>query len=311
MGLLETLTSITRVDDMKYPNRSIKLCISGAISVFVLFSMGDALADEAKRSSRNHKPILQTGADLNSLDNTFVQPQDSALSGGGRDQTLQFGDVLRGSRRDDLLNGRLGTDLFFAGRGDDIMIGGLEHFNPANRDRAFGGRGNDIFIWKPGDGSDFFEGSFGVDVLVFGITGEVVNGVTEFSVINDQQAGELAIDAETGLPSVDVSGSPGFCDIIDSQTSVEAYDALQQLKLDHLVRFSIRAVADSFESGVQTDDNGLRVTLHLKNVEILVCTNRSGGEVEVFDLTTSPATRITLDHIRLRSLRNRLKRIVF
>ena len=39
-------------------------------------------------------PVLIEGSDQNNIANPFVQPQDPALSGGGRDQSQQFGDVL-------------------------------------------------------------------------------------------------------------------------------------------------------------------------------------------------------------------------
>lgn len=258
-----------------------------------------------------YKPWVQIGSDLNSADNSFVQPQSDAESGGGRDQSLQFSDLLTGGKRDDVLIGRLGADLLFGRRGDDVIVGGLEHFNPINRDRAFGGFGNDIFIWKPGDGSDSFNGGHGKDVVIFGVAGEVVDGNVDFSVSNDQLAGDLALDHKTGLPLVDVSGSPGFCEVIDKSFSVDAADELRKLHLDHLVRFSIRGIRDSFEAGEQSDDNGLRVTLHLTGVEVLICTSRQGGEIEVFDLTTTPPTAISIDHIRKRKLRNRLQKIVF
>ncbi|MCP5116410.1 MAG: hypothetical protein GY953_36735 [bacterium] len=101
----------------------------------------------------------QIGADNNSVNNPFVQPPDPALSGGGRDQTMQFGDVLTGTSLTDLLIGRLGVDLLFGRSGADVIVGGTEHFNPQNRDRAFGGPGQDAFRWSPGDGSDRFDGS--------------------------------------------------------------------------------------------------------------------------------------------------------
>lgn len=249
------------------------------------------------------------GSDLNAAENPFVQPQDPALAGGGRDQSLQFGDVLFGRRGNDLINGRLGTDVIVGGARHDILIGGLEHFNPFNRDRAFGGRGDDIFIWKPGDGSDLFQGGHGRDAVVFGLTGEDADGHPVFEVVNDQQAGELFVDAHTGLPQVDVTNSPGFCEIVDRNTSVEAAAELDALGLDHLVRFSIRGVRDAFEAGEQSEDNGLRVTLHLQSVEVLVCTNREGGQIEILDLTTSPAHPIPL-HELSRPLRRRLSRIL-
>ena len=233
-------------------------------------------------------PMVQIGSDLNSALNPFVQPQDSAQSGGGRDQTLQFGDVLEGTGYENLLIGRLGTDLLFGGPRNDVLVGGTEHFNPSNRDRAFGGRGQDVFLWSPGDGSDLFEGGGGVDAVVFGLIGELENGQVQFRVSTDQQAGDVYIDPITGLPQIDVTNSPGFCEIIDPSSSHEAGDELEDLGLDHLVRFFIRSVADDFENGVQDTDNGLRVTLHLKDVEVLVCTDRDGGFIEAYNLTVSP-----------------------
>lgn len=262
---------------------------------------------------------IQIGADNNSVNNAFVQPQDPTLSGGGRDQTMQFGDVLLGSHYDDLQIGGLGTDILAPGRGDDIVIGGVEHFNPANRDRAFGGSGRDIFIWKPGDGSDLWNGGRDHDVVIFGLTGEVDDGEVNFGVSFDQQTAEIALDPETSLPLVDVTNSPGFCEVIDATYSPEAAAELAALNLDHLVRFSIRAVADAFESGEQNTDNGLRVTLHLKDVETLICTSRDGGEIEVIDLTSQPARLVASGvspqelkaYIHNKKLRNRLGRIVF
>lgn len=261
----------------------------------------------------------QIGADNNSIENPFVQPQDPALSGGGRDQTMQFGDVLFGSWRDDLIIGGLGTDIIAGGRGDDVIIGGIEHFNPSNRDRAFGGKGNDIFIWKPGDGSDLWNGGRGHDVVVFGVIGENVGGNVEFKVLNDQKTAEVAIDPKTYLPLVDVTNSPGFCDVVDASSNPEAKEELEALDLDHLVRFSLRGIADAFEDGKQNEDNGLRVTLHLKDVETLVCTNRNGGQIEVVDLTSTPPRLIASGvskhelrrYIKSRRLRQRLGAIIF
>ena len=98
------------------------------------------------------------GADNNSAENAFVQPQDPALAGGDRDQSLQFGDLLIGTPQDDLIIGGLGIDGLVGDWGNDVLLGGIEHFNPHNRDRALGGYGYDVFIWKPGDGSDQFWG---------------------------------------------------------------------------------------------------------------------------------------------------------
>ena len=252
------------------------------------------------------------GNDRNSAANAFVQPSDDAESGGGRDQTLQFGDVLRGTDSSDLLIGGLGIDILFGEGGPDVLIGGTEHFNPNNRDRAFGGSGSDIFIWSPGDGSDFFDGGSGIDAVVFGLLGEVQDdGNVEFKVSNDQVSGDVFIDPSTDTPAVDVTNSPGFCPIIDASSSSDAQTELDSLGLTHLVQFVIRGIRNAFNAGEQSDDNGLRVTLHLDAVEVLVCASEAGGEILTLDLTTSPPTEISIDSIDDETLRTELQKIVF
>ena len=235
------------------------------------------------------RPIssVTIGADNNSAENTFLQPTDPALSGGGRDQTLEFGDVIVGTNLDDLQIGLLGVDVMQGGKGGDVMIGGPEGGSTApNADRAFGDAGNDIFIWAPGDGSDFFDGGKGTDVLVIGLI--------------DRADGSVAIDPDSKLPGVEVTNSPGFCRIVDPSTSTNAVSNLTALGLDRLVQFVARGPADSFEAGDQTTDNGLRVTMHLRSVEILVCSSREGGAVEVFDLTVSPARPLAFESLSAR-----------
>lgn len=243
--------------------------------------------------------------DHNSAANPIVQPQNPALAGNGRDQSLQFGDVVTGQSGNDLLVGGLGVDILNGNGGDDIMIGGTEDFNPQNRDRAFGRAGNDAFIWAPGDGSDFFDGGKDAhDTVILGLLGEDDGSANPvFGVQQDQNFDPLFLN-DDGHPIVDVTNSPGFCSVVDSSTSAQAATELGALKLDHLVRFSIRGIADAFAQGDQATDNGLRVTLHLKNVEFLVCTARAGGGIEVLDLTTQPPTAVTLDNLpkRIRGL---------
>ena len=279
-----------------------------------------ALAVSATSFAGNHQSIrTQVGADNNSAKNSFIQPQDDALSGGGRDQTMQFGDVIFGSFHDDLLIGGLGSDVLVGSFGNDVILGGVEHFNPLNRDRAYGGVGHDIFIWKPGDGSDSWNGGRGHDAVILGLVGEVVDGENIFAVSKDKKTAKIAIDSKSKLPLVDVTNSPGFCEVIDSSSSHDAAEQLDALGLDHLVRFSIRGIANKFEKGEQDTDNGLRVTLHLKDVETLICTSRDGGQIEVIDLTTSPASVIAngvskhelKPYVKNRRLRKRLNAIVF
>ena len=88
----------------------LKNSIKSIISITVLVASTTTVA-----GSFNQRSILtQIGADNNSVENSFIQPQDPALSGGGRDQTMQFADILFGSYYDDLLadyaNGAGGAD---------------------------------------------------------------------------------------------------------------------------------------------------------------------------------------------------------
>ena len=186
------------------------------------------------------------GADNNSGNNAFLQPADPALSGGGRDQTLEFGDIFIGTNLDDLQIGRLGVDVMHGGKGGDVLIGGPEGGSTApNADRAFGDAGNDIFIWAPGDGSDFFDGGKGTDVLVVGLT--------------DRTNGEVTLDPESKLPGVEVTNSPGFCRIVDPSSSPSAVSDLGALGLDRLVQFVARGPADSSNSSRLPSGSQIRI----------------------------------------------------
>jgi hypothetical protein len=101
------------------------------------------------------------------------------------------------------------------------------------------------------------------------------------------------------LPVVEVSNSPGFCRIIDRSSSPNARDQLRALGLENLVQFFLRDKADSFERGEQNTDNGLRQTMHLKDMEILICASRQGGAIEAFDLTVSPPEAIALSALAI------------
>jgi hypothetical protein len=212
-----------------------------------------------------------------------------------------------------ILIGGLGVDVLVGDAGDDILIGGTEDFNSSvdgdgkgadNRDRAFGNDGDDAFIWAPGDGSDFFDGGNGTDVLVLGVLGELRNsdGTTDgapfFNVnpptnpIGSQDFDGIFVDANNA-PVVKVSTSPGFCTLVDSALNA---DALSLIDVDHIVHFSLRSVANDFDAGAQSDDDGLRVAVSVRNVEYVVCAPRTlveGGtteNIEVLDLTTTPPT---------------------
>lgn len=240
--------------------------------------------------------------------------------GGSPNQSLRAGDVLQGDVTDNILIGGLGVDVLLGDGGDDILIGGTEDFNSSvdgdnlladNRDRAIGGEGDDTFIWAPGDGSDFFDGGAGTDVVVFGILGESrdsnqnTNAAPLFAVnppgsVGSQDFDGIFLNTPSNTPVVSVSTSPGFCSVIDQiQNAAE----LDLLNLDKLVQFSLRNLANGFDSGGQSEDDGLRVAVSLKNTEYLVCTKRdvveNGGteNIEVLDLRGETATFATINDL--------------
>lgn len=254
------------------------------------------------------------GTDLNSVASPLLS-NNPAGPGGAPNQSLRAGDVLQGDAGDDLLVGGLGIDVLLGNEGNDVLIGGTEDFNSNvdgdgrgsdNRDRAFGGGGDDVFIWAPGDGSDFFDGGDGTDVVIFGVLGELrdADGATDgapfFNVNPPNTAGTgdfdgIFLQEDTNLPIARVSASPGFCSVIATNGP-----EFSELELDHVVRFSLRGIANAFDAGERDDDDGLRVAVSLRNTEFLVCTKRDvvegGGDdnIEVLDLRTNPPTEALL-----------------
>jgi len=259
------------------------------------------------------------GNDKNNIGSSLLSLNPDG-PGGSPNQSLRSGDVLQGGPADNVLIGGLGVDVLMGGYGDDVMIGGTEDFNANvdgdglgsdNRDRAFGGYGDDIFIWAPGDGSDFYDGGPGTDVVAFGILGELqdsasnTSGAPFFNVNPPGSSGSqdfdgIFLDPNTYLPTLSVSTSPGFCSVLDTSTHPSEMAALS---LDHLVRFSLRGIANAFDAGERTDDDGLRVSLSLRDVEYLVCTRREVVDgagidnIDVLDISTYPPTIASLSDL--------------
>ncbi|MFK7993545.1 MAG: hypothetical protein AB8B87_05375 [Granulosicoccus sp.] len=225
-------------------------------------------------------------------------------SNGGGDQSLQSGDSLIGSEHSDLLVGALGIDILLGYDGNDILIGGTEDFNAFNRDRAFGGAGDDVFLWAPGDGNDFFDGGQNLDVVMLGLIGEQRDtdgssaGAPFFNVNPPSGSGSqdfdgIYVDPSAGIPIMDVSGGPGFCEVVDGSGSDADSAELEALELDHLIRFILRGPA----ADAANPDTGLRIALHLKNTEYLVCGGSNAGEIVALDLRTSPPTPIDVSEL--------------
>ena len=69
--------------------------------------------------------------------------------------------TIAGGNGDDTLLGGSGAETFDGGRGNDVADGN------GGADSAFMGKGDDVFVWDPGDGSDRFEGGAGSDTMAF------------------------------------------------------------------------------------------------------------------------------------------------
>jgi len=285
-------------------------------SFFLLHGCGGSSSDSSGADNSGGGNAIKTfavqvGSDLNNKNNPL-------LSLNSLNQSLRSGDILYGNENDDLLIGGLGVDVLFGAAGDDILIGGTEDFNSSvdgdelgsdNRDRAFGQEGDDLFVWTPGDGSDFFDGGEGTDVVVFGIVGELrdAKGLSvDAPFFNVNAAGEGSKDFdgiytdENGQPQIQVSNTPGFCSLVDTQIYA---DALDELELDQIIRFSIRNIANAFDANERSDDDGLRVAVSLKNTEYVVCTRRDFddqnglGNIEVLDISSGVPVVATISDL--------------
>ncbi|MEL7310300.1 MAG: hypothetical protein AAFN07_02205 [Pseudomonadota bacterium] len=196
------------------------------------------------------------GLDNDNVSNPLIQPIAPPPN-----QSLNNADVLLGEDGCDVLIGLQGNDVLTGGTGHDIMIGGTEQFDPegfGNRDVMIGGEGSDINIWAPGDGSDAFLGGPGSrDAMVFGLIDRDGNNVPTLTPVT-------GIFSETGVPTANVTGSPGFCRLEDVRDS--------DLGFDYLVRFFVRSTGN------------LAVTIRLKDVEQVFCTSEAGGSITFANL---------------------------
>jgi len=68
---------------------------------------------------------------------------------------------IDGGNGNDTLLGGSGAEFFLGGNGDDFVDGN------GGADAAFLGRGDDVFVWDPGDASDSIEGGRGSDTMIF------------------------------------------------------------------------------------------------------------------------------------------------
>ena len=200
-------------------------------------------------------------------------------------------DRLRGTSGTDYINGRagndvelglLGNDFLRGGWGRDVLVGGTEQFQTPNFDTMYGGPDADVNVWAPGDGDDdFFGGAGRPDAQVFGVIDRNANNVPTLS----HPSGAFPY----GLPTADVTGSPGFCTL---------RRAGQQGNFDFLARFFVR------ETGQ------LAVTIRLANVEQVFCTSRAGGQITYANLTQANPRFVQVSRGEVANLNRTVWRII-
>lgn len=253
----------------------------GAIAALAVAAApaGAAIIDRSDAGGR----LVLLGPDDDSTASPVIQPPAPPVA----DQSLRKGDQLLGGRNDDVLVGRLGPDLLVGNDGDDVLVGGLERGgnNEAfpNFDVAFGGQGDDVFVWAPGDGSDAFDGGepprfttttetrvvrrdgrnvrvtrtrrvrspADDDVLVIGTATVLAADNTQPELFSSRFGRLPRVDASGALGTVPPQGViKGFCEVVPAPPG---------LGYQFLVRFSGRAF------------RVLQVTMRVRGVERVLC----------------------------------------
>jgi hypothetical protein len=222
-----------------------------AIVIGLAYPMQAALPDDDRSAQ------LLIGRDDDNSANILIQ------AGAAANQSLNRTDVLDGGSGNDVMVGLNGNDVMNGGPGDDIILGGPDGGpapgGPPNSDIMFGGPGNDVNLWAPGEA---FIGGPGVDALVFGATdrealADPVTGVRLPSLI-------FGVNGfPQGVPTADVSGLGNFCTLEPSPLPGFQY----------LVRFRSKAT------------NAIIVTVRVKDVEQIYCTNQATAAIALADLT--------------------------
>ena len=241
---------------------SIKRIVFAAVAtavmgVLIAAMMGGPEPSDAASLERGDGDQVVIGRDDDNTSNPKIQPTDTP-SPPGPNQSLNNTDILSGGGGNDVLIGLLGSDVMQGGEHGDILVGGTEQFVAPNSDVMFGGLGNDTSIWAPGDGSDAYLGGAGaLDAQVFGVIDRNANNVPT-------REGE-APGFERGVPTAEVTDSPGFC-------RLERIGATNSLDYDFLVRFFVRST------------DALAVTVRVEDTEQVFCTSRAGGEITFANL---------------------------
>ncbi len=138
------------------------------------------------------------------------------LDAGRGDDTVLIDDIngaftttiatrIDGGDGDDTLRGGSGNELFIGGRGNDLVDGN------GGADTAFLGKGDDTFVWDPGDASDIVEGQSGSDTMTFNGSGgnEIMAATASFRrVLFTRNLGTIVMDLN-GIEAIDVRALGG------------------------------------------------------------------------------------------------------
>ena len=190
-------------------------------------------------------------------------------------------DYIHGRAGNDVQIGLLGDDFLWGEAGRDVLVGGTEQFKEPNFDTMYGGDGADTNVWAPGDGDDDFRGGVGRDAQVF--------GVIDINKRNVPTLSKPARGYRYGVPTADVSGSPGFCTLAR---------APKQGKFDYLARFFVRETGD------------LAVTIRLADVEQVFCTSKAGGQITYANLTQAKPRFVKVSDGEVADLNSTVARII-
>jgi len=222
-------------------------------------------------------PQILIGLDDDRQVNTAIQ------AGAATNQSLDRTDVLEGGPGNDVIFGLNGNDFIDGGPGRDIILGGPDGGaapgGPPNSDIMFGGPDDDVNLWAPGDGSEAFIGGPGLDAIIF--------GATDRDAVADPKTGvrlpTLRFDIPgfpQGIPTAAVSGLANFCTVETSP--LPGYD--------HLVRFRGRA------------NSNVIVTVRLKGVEQVFCTDQVTGAIAFANLTDASPSFIPVSQLEVETL---------
>jgi Ca2+-binding RTX toxin-like protein len=218
------------------------------------------------------------GSDDDNVNNPLIQPPGDVPN-----QSLDDTDVFNGGPGDDVLIGLKGDDVMRGGPGNDILVGGTEGgVGRPNSDVMFGDEGDDISLWRGGDGSDAVIGGRGLDAEVFGTIDR--EGLVP---ILSPATGR---HRETGLPTADLTGQGGFCTLEDIRGSDLGYE--------FLARFFVRATG------------ALAVTVRLVGVEQMFCTSEAGGAITFADLTVAEPQLVEVSLDEVAALNRTVRQII-